>query len=180
MRLSCWCLLFLVLAGCTQEATAPPLTDEERLSQSGDYGVGFTRQELSYAAPETTEPRVIEVAIWYPTRDEGAANVRYSFRSSEVALLDAAPVEGPFPTAVFSHGNQALNDVSSFLMEHLASHGWLVLAPNHTGNTSRDRLSGDRTTSLLYLPAKDVSHVLDHYSSPAGEGGHCKGSSARQ
>jgi len=165
MRLLSCLLLVLATTACTQDSMSTPVSEEDRLSELGVFGVGFRREELTYTAPESSEPRVIEVAAWYPTAARGDANVRYSFRASGVALLDAEPEEGPFPTVVFSHGNQALNDVSSFLMEHLASHGWLVLAPNHTGNTSRDRLRGDRPTSLLYLPAKDVSHVLDHYSS---------------
>lgn len=43
---------------------------------------------------------------------------------------------GPFPLVLFSHGFHGMNLQSSALMQALADHGYLVLAPNH-----RDALS---------------------------------------
>jgi len=64
---------------------------------------------------------------------------------------------------IFSHGHLAYGDASSHLTEHFASHGWLVLAPDHTGNTFRENPSGDRVTSIFYLRPRDLTAVLDHY-----------------
>lgn len=52
----------------------------------------------------------------------------------------AAP--GPFPLVVYSHGNGGLRYVSAFLTEHLASHGFIVVAPDHVGNTAIDSFAG--------------------------------------
>jgi predicted dienelactone hydrolase len=60
---------------------------------------------------------------------------------SEVAF-DEPPVsaEGPFPMVVFSHGNNGVRFQSYFLTEQLASHGMVVVAPDHSGNTAFDLL----------------------------------------
>jgi len=61
---------------------------------------------------------------------------------------------------VFSHGHQGYAEAASFLMEHLASHGWLVVSPDHTGNTTFD--SADRDTAIYLQRPEDLSAVLDH------------------
>lgn len=72
----------------------------------------------------------------------------------------ARPVDGRHPVALFSHGHQAFPEAASFLMHHLASHGWLVVAPEHTGNTFLD--SAERQTPIYYQRPFDVSATLDH------------------
>lgn len=52
-----------------------------------------------------------------------------SVRDADVAS------EGAFPLVVFSHGNGGLRFQSIFLMEHLASHGYVVVSADHTGNS---------------------------------------------
>ena len=41
----------------------------------------------------------------------------------------------PLPLVAFSHGNSGLRRQSTFLTTHLASWGFVVTAPDHTGNT---------------------------------------------
>ena len=54
-----------------------------------------------------------------------------------MAYLDAEPaLGGPWPIILFSHGNQGIKEQSFFLTEHLASHGYLVVAPDHQYNTA--------------------------------------------
>jgi predicted dienelactone hydrolase len=50
------------------------------------------------------------------------------------ALLNAPPVsdDGPLPVLVFAHGINSLRVQSTFLMEELASHGYVVAAVDHT------------------------------------------------
>ncbi|MCA9492383.1 MAG: hypothetical protein KC621_20765, partial [Myxococcales bacterium] len=60
---------------------------------------------------------------------------------------------------VFSHGHQGYAENSSFLMEHLASHGWLVLAPDHTDNTLLD--GSNRETAIYWERPADISAVID-------------------
>ncbi len=69
------------------------------------------------------------------------------------SVRDAAIAEGgPFPVVVFSHGNGGVRFQSFFLTEYLASHGYIVVSPDHTGNAAVSSLPGGDLTGLL-LPA---------------------------
>lgn len=52
------------------------------------------------------------------------------------SVRDAAIAEegGPFPIVLFSHGNGGFRYQSTFLVERLASHGYIVVSADHTGN----------------------------------------------
>jgi predicted dienelactone hydrolase len=73
---------------------------------------------------------------------------------------DAAPAEGPFDLAVYSHGHRGYAEASSYLMSYLASHGMVVAAPDHTGNTTFDDPA--RNTSSYTHRAMDISATIDH------------------
>ena len=49
--------------------------------------------------------------------------------------------DGPFPLVVYSHGSGGLRFIASDYTEAIASHGYIVAAPDHTGNTALERLS---------------------------------------
>ena len=64
-----------------------------------------------------------------------------SGRVRQAALRDAAPADlSPCPLVVFSHGNSGLRRQSTFLTTHLASWGFVVAAPDHTGNTFEEMM----------------------------------------
>src|SRR5205085_1737142 len=48
---------------------------------------------------------------------------------------------GRFPVLGFSHGSSVFPRDYSVLAEHLASHGYIVVAPRHTGNSTPDFLT---------------------------------------
>jgi predicted dienelactone hydrolase len=56
---------------------------------------------------------------------------------------------GPFPVVLFSHGNGGFRFQSIFLAEHLASHGYIVVSADHTGNAL-----------VTYLPSGPVTYNL--------------------
>jgi predicted dienelactone hydrolase len=70
---------------------------------------------------------------------------------------------------VFSHGNGGVRMQSTYLLTALASHGYVVAAPDHTGSTLRDindpsDLSvGAVLNSYLVRPV-DLSFVIDHFA----------------
>jgi predicted dienelactone hydrolase len=127
----------------------------------GAWNVGYREETATWEDPLLPEPRALRLAVWYPTDDETGASVRYSglFPDEEV-LGDATPVGGPLPLVLFSHGHQGFAENSAFLMRHLASHGWLVAAPDHTGNTTFD--GPDRTTAIYWERPLDLAAVLAH------------------
>ena len=147
---------------------AGPMTLEERLAARGEFPVGYTTIQVTYDRPDAMGERELELHVWYPAQ-EGAEGTRpaYPFRRSDVAVTDAPAAAGPFPVLAWSHGHQAIPDAASDLMEHFASHGWLVLSPTHVGNTTLD--GPDRVTSIYYLRPHDVSRSLDALETLPGD-----------
>ena len=68
---------------------------------------------------------------------------------------------GPYPLALYSHGSSGQRFVASGNAELLASHGFVVAAPDHTGNTAfdaflnttapQDQLAVDRPTDAEFV-----------------------------
>ncbi|MFW2390497.1 MAG: alpha/beta hydrolase family protein, partial [Polyangiales bacterium] len=63
------------------------------------------------------------------------------------------------PFLVFSHGFGGINTQSTQLMEALASHGFIVASPEHTGNTALD--GSDPTPAENRVP--DVTRLIDEF-----------------
>jgi predicted dienelactone hydrolase len=110
----------------------------------GPWAVG--RDTFQVVDP-SRDDRTLTVDVWYPVDDADAAgppsayDLIFAAIESEVAFDAPAPsAAGPFPLLVFSHGNDGIRFQSFFLMEHLASHGFVVAAPDHAGNTALDIL----------------------------------------
>ncbi|MGH0037206.1 MAG: alpha/beta hydrolase family protein [Myxococcota bacterium] len=111
----------------------------------GPWAVG--RMTFEVVDPERSD-RSLMVDVWYPVDEVDAVgpasvyDLLFTGLESAVAL-DAPPVssEGPFPLVAFSHGNNGIRFQSFFLTEHLASHGFVVVAPDHSGNTALDLIS---------------------------------------
>lgn len=51
------------------------------------------------------------------------------------AVRDARIRDGKYPLIVFSHGNGGARYGYTFWADHMASHGYIVVAPDHTGNS---------------------------------------------
>lgn len=130
-------------------------------SAPGPWQVGYREEAVTWEDDLLDAPRPLRLAVWYPTDDTDGDPVRYDglFVDDEV-LGNATPSDGPLPLVVFSHGHQGFAENSSFLMRHLASHGWLVAAPDHTGNTTFD--GPDRTTEIYWERPLDLRAVRDH------------------
>jgi len=138
--------------------------------------------------------RSLPVEIWYPATDryagrDVAAATRDSYDlipgfppASQDAVRDAAGRPGRFPLVVFSHGYGGHRRQSTFLCTHLASHGYVVAAVDHTGNTILDimqavmmRQSGATPPDadavleefIVARPA-DVSYTIDRVLGGAG------------
>jgi predicted dienelactone hydrolase len=137
-------------------------------TEVGPYAVGRTTTTM-------TDPdragRTLTVDVWYPSDAAQVQGVPKSFFDLLVTSLesplayDNPPVsaEGGFPLVVFSHGNAGTRLQSWFLTEFLASHGFVVAAPDHAGNTALDQLFG--TTTPFAVSARnrplDVSLIID-------------------
>lgn len=116
-------------------------------------------------------PRSLLTEIWYPAVDEAAGKeparlVEYHLGATDptipmlmkmafgtdlakadaeykgVAVRDAGVRDGNFPLVVFSHGNGGMRSQNAFWCEHVASHGYIVVAPDHSGNSLMTLLDG--------------------------------------
>lgn len=143
-------------------------------TQPGPYPVGVTRVVLE----DTARGRTLTTEVWYPG-DESARGLppapaetylppEYAFLAANATLPLAAvrdvplAADGPFPLIAFSHGSGGIRFQNTFQMEHLASHGYVVVAPDHQGNTY---FSGGLSIPELRIERPlDIRFVLDRFS----------------
>lgn len=143
------------------------------------------------AGVTTLEVEGVPVEVWYPAdRDEvgdvppDAYELRDWLPPEDAALIPddespvfvtdafrgvAASVEGPFPVVLFSHGLGGYRLSSTFLTTHLASWGFVVVAPDHLGRGLATVL-GDgelRDDSVAELRAA-LHRVLDEGAGETG------------
>ena len=145
----------------------------------GPFAVGRS----SFAIEDTSRARTLVIDAWYPidAADAGGPASVYDLiftgLPSQVAF-DSPPVssQGPFPLVVFSHGSNGIRFQSFFLCEQLASHGFVVVAPDHAGNTALDLIlpgtpfeTRDRPLDVSFL----ISHMLQRNDS-SGDDFHAR------
>jgi predicted dienelactone hydrolase len=142
-------------------------------------------------------PRVLPTEIWYPAADDARdlpknrvsdflfrgqspplslafrGGFRVSIEDADArfrnrAVRDARVRDGRFPLIVFSHGNGGVRFQSTFWCDHMASHGYIVVSCDHTGNAAATLVRGkivlggasSREQSAKDRPA-DVSFLID-------------------
>jgi dienelactone hydrolase len=129
-------------------STEPPTTtttpvdpaDLTAFAEPGPYPVGATTLQL---------PSGPLVEVWYPAVEGTTGTVTYDARDFTPEALeplltedasatfsfegarDVDVADGTFPVVLFSHGFTGFRLQSSFLTSHLASHGMIVVAPDH-------------------------------------------------
>lgn len=90
------------------------------------------------------------------------------FRARVQSAVDAEPAlpaaSGKLPVVVYSHCHHCMRFAMSTIAERLASHGFLVIAPDHQGNTYFDGLAGSPITvneEFLLVRVGDLKKLLD-------------------
>ncbi len=138
---------------------------------AGSYGIGystFTFVDTSRPTPANhdyagDDKRTLVVDIWYPAH--------------ATSPMRDAPVDtggGPFPLILHSHGFMDGRLGESYLGEHLASHGYVVVAPDFP--LSKGGAPGGSTVDDLPAQPGDLSFVLDQVlAGPAAPGGPLAG-----
>lgn len=131
------------------------------VTEPGHYGVGFRTETIEYAPPRGQAARRLRVVMWYPTQAAEGRQTRYrNILLAPGVFTDAPPaLAAPAPTVVFSHGNGGFAEQNWFMGEYFASHGWLFVAFDHTGNTFDD--SSLPIYRLYEIRPGDVSAVID-------------------
>ena len=149
-----------------QEEAATPCA----LDDWGPYGVGTTLLSLT---DETREKRSLPTLVLYPTAtrpDYAACEASFFAQSSYLrygaaticAVENAAPerAAAPYPVVFLSHGSGSQKEGYTYLEEFLVSHGFIVVAMDHTGNVGMMQSSPtDKTMSLTRV--LDLRVVMD-------------------
>lgn len=186
---SCTSAPAAVDGGLDASADAGPRADAPRLPRhdaecSSDAGAGAPGDLLTpgpwvagvrtVSLRDDSRARTLPVDVWYPAEPTtGLPNAYFlDLGASTLASLcsparrDATPLAGGGPRGlvVFSHGFGGVRFQSYFLAEHLATHGWLVAAPDHPENTFADLelLNDDAAAARSAIDRPlDVIFVLD-------------------
>ncbi len=167
-------LLCTLVAGCGgggSNSPVPPACDvptewaagtciDARADGPWDPGVRVVRMTRESSAVPG-EDRVLDTIIWYPAPPDSGA------RRTDYAAVDAAPADragGLYPIVLFSHGSCGYAHQSIFLQPWLATHGFIVVAPPHPGNTLTEfpacREQGALVRALVERP-DDIIFALD-------------------
>ena len=124
------------------------------VTEPGYYRVGYRSGfEVTYDA--VGEPgRTFNFVAWYPTLDtEGAISRYYNlFNRPEVLKNASVALTEPAPILIFSHGNSSFAEQSYSMTEFFASHGCIVFALNHTGNTFKTLRGGSTSHQGRFGP----------------------------
>ncbi|MCE7983099.1 MAG: alpha/beta fold hydrolase [Caldilinea sp. CFX5] len=145
--------------------------DAPEYAKHGPYWVGYR----SLVIGEGTE-HPLEVGLWYPAlnpqgvKEEITYAITLKVPGMEVksptvvygqALRDAAvnAAAGPYPLVIFSHGFSASAAWYSTIVEHYASYGFVVLAPEHTEHL--DPEWSDLWRASIDRP-RDIKQALDY------------------
>ncbi|HSB09831.1 MAG TPA: hypothetical protein VLM38_10135 [Blastocatellia bacterium] len=145
----------------------------------------------------TKQPRTLVTEIWYPAAEQARRMpknkysdftpsgvtpqvdelIRKAYKMSAAEIDKVywneahrnAPVrKGRFPLVIFSHGNGGSRNQNTFWCDYLASHGYIVVSADHTGNARWTIIDGkpvvfqasERQNSAKDRP-RDVSFLLD-------------------
>ena len=112
--------------------TPTPALRSAQLLQPGPFGIGVTTMTFEDTSRPTMEngtfagspTRVLVTEIWYPT----APGVETPAEEQRDAAL--ARNAAPYPLVVYAHGLGGTHTSGVYLTRHLASHGYIVAAPD--------------------------------------------------
>ncbi|KAF1066804.1 MAG: hypothetical protein GAK45_01826 [Pseudomonas citronellolis] len=170
--------------------------DAPELAARGKSAVGVRtldvlhRDQLNILAAQPGQPiphydRPLRLEIWYPARL--ASGQRQATRYSDVlgtgandpqrpntpfqfdgrATRDAAPDGQVHPLVILSHGYPGSRLQMSYLTEFLASHGYVVVAIDHTESTRADKAGFASTLLNRPLDILFVLQRIDELAKPA-------------
>ena len=154
-------------AARVQGQTTPPP------DQAGPYKVGRTTFTFT---DSTRNNRSLQTDVWYPI-DQSTSTPTHSVYAigvdeplipgvtitSTMAYSSGAVAAGTsWPLIVYSHGDSTWRYISWFVCEQLASHGFIVAACDHTGDTAVDFVNGtqDPDSKILQDRPLDISAVI--------------------
>lgn len=182
--------LFGFFVGCGDDGGGSTTPPDLSVESDGPHVVGLARVEVT----DPARGRTLPVQLWYPAAPGStAADVPIETleddpnRTTYAGLLASAdpacptrtlraaqgatPDPGAFPLVVVSHCHECTRWSTATVSARLASHGFVVLAMDHVGNTLWDGRAGTGLpldASTLAIRTGDVDVVLDQLLAGAG------------
>lgn len=179
----------------TEAPPTDPIDSEPPATEAPDTVPASTTTEVALAALESVGPgeydvgvstititdhereRPLTVDVWFPlAKGTTGEPHQYTFVTGDSyespSAISAEPAsiapDGPFPLIVYSHGSGGQRYIASNYTETIASHGYVVVAPDHTGNTAVERVLGTPDDSALIAinRSQDVEVVIDAMLDP--------------
>ncbi|MBQ4834178.1 acetylhydrolase [Pseudoalteromonas sp. MMG010] len=171
------------------EQLYPPLTSEvlPELAASGTHAIGV--KTLQVINPQQFDPqsqthkdRPLTLEVWYPANISSHTTLTHyhnvtrsgkAFNLQAAAMRDApADTAKKYPVIVLSHGYTGYRTIMYYLGEHLASHGYIVAAIDHTDSTNAEidfkHAPFAGFFSTLLNRSKDQQFVLNYFNKQAG------------
>ncbi len=102
-------------------------------------------------ARDAARGRLFPCEIWYPARARPAGRA-----AGQQAERDAAVRPGTYPLIVFSHYSGGHRRSATFLCEHLASHGYVVAAMDHSEVVAAELAHRDGETGAQHAARIDA------------------------
>ncbi len=142
---------------------------EPDYSTRGPHPVGLLQTQIASPQDPIDAKRTLPCDVWYPAVSEAREDdsAPHPLRQRHRATLGLPALDTPRPIIGFSHGNAGLRQQSTFLTTHLASWGFVVIAPDHVGNTFSEMmaLEDDDARKATHLRLRrqrptDLSRVL--------------------
>ncbi|MBT6776108.1 MAG: hypothetical protein HOA89_05250 [Euryarchaeota archaeon] len=147
------------------------LTPASSLLETGLFVAGT--KDVTFLSPRGHE---ITLQVWYPIIEESAERVIYNNVLPGFALDDTTPdCSEPRPVTIYSHGSPSIRWGSAFMMENLATHGFISLAPDHRYGTLLDANPDKLGEMLLSMPL-DIMESFDwliNQNNQEGEFNNC-------
>lgn len=183
IRFVCVWLAALTVAACGSDgASTTGSGGAPGYGAAGPFSVGVITRSLT----DETRGRTLPVEVWYPTESSGAGSNLLDFetdpdrRAALAPLIEASPGEcvarttqairdasaivGEYPVVFYSHCYTCTRWSAHAVMERLASHGFVVISPDHEGDTLFDRLDGTASplsNDLVDVREADIRFLLD-------------------
>ena len=150
----------MLLYGCQAEPSADVERPWGAPDAQGPFEVGVTTLRF-----QDERGKDLVADVWYPAQtssDDALATYEYTVITGR--SYQDPPVDlrfGAHPLVAFSHGYISIRYQSYYLMEHLASHGFIVIATDHPTNTLFDLDESNNTRMMLERP-DDIRYSVDH------------------
>jgi predicted dienelactone hydrolase len=173
--------------GCVEELCAAGPDSAPDPSTWGPFPVGIRTFQTNLKDYKGVTRKIV-VDIVYPTTEEfrggpyeqidlvalAPDDVKELMPAMEIEAIpvfmvrdaDVRTKDGPYPMVIFSHGAYGVRFQSVFFTQYLASHGYIVICPDHTGNTLYDMIknggySMDPVVKSAFDRPLDVDHLIN-------------------